>query len=153
MGLWWNHLNLGICKCAVSAPPSLHPSFLSPVKSQHPAKIIVCALELLWLQNSMHINMLHLVAGKNTINLISVLTTWWCPCVQSSLVLDVLDDSNKDFICPLYTKQSPINCTHLTVIICKCLHNMSLRPAPFSCLLPPPTQGAIMIKFSEDNLS
>ena len=28
----------------------------------------------------------HLTA-KNIINLISVLTIWWCPCVQSSLVL------------------------------------------------------------------
>ena len=27
------------------------------------------------------------LASKNIINLISVLTTWWCPCVESSLVL------------------------------------------------------------------
>ena len=27
------------------------------------------------------------LAGKNIINLISVLTIWWCPCVESSLVL------------------------------------------------------------------
>ena len=27
------------------------------------------------------------LAAKNIINLISVLTIWWCPCVQSSLVL------------------------------------------------------------------
>ena len=27
------------------------------------------------------------VAAKNIINLISVLTIWWCPCVESSLVL------------------------------------------------------------------
>ena len=27
------------------------------------------------------------LAAKNTINLISVLTIWWCPCVESSLVL------------------------------------------------------------------
>ena len=26
-------------------------------------------------------------AAKNTINLISVLTIWWCPCVESSFVL------------------------------------------------------------------
>ena len=31
------------------------------------------------------------LAAKNIINLISVLTIWWCPCVQSSLVL--LDES------------------------------------------------------------
>ena len=28
-----------------------------------------------------------LLAAKNIINLISVLTIWWCPCVESSLVL------------------------------------------------------------------
>ena len=27
------------------------------------------------------------LAAKNIINLISVLTIWWCPCVESSLVL------------------------------------------------------------------
>ena len=27
------------------------------------------------------------LAAKNKINLISVLTIWWCPCVESSLVL------------------------------------------------------------------
>ena len=27
------------------------------------------------------------LAAKNMINLISVLTIWWCPCVESSLVL------------------------------------------------------------------
>ena len=27
------------------------------------------------------------LAAKNTINFISVLTIWWCPCVESSLVL------------------------------------------------------------------
>ena len=27
------------------------------------------------------------LAAKNIINLISVLTTWWCPCVESSFVL------------------------------------------------------------------
>ena len=27
------------------------------------------------------------LAAKNIINLISVLTSWWCPCVESSLVL------------------------------------------------------------------
>jgi len=27
------------------------------------------------------------LVAKNIINLISVLTTWWCPCVESSLVL------------------------------------------------------------------
>ena len=27
------------------------------------------------------------LAAKNVINLISVLTIWWCPCVESSLVL------------------------------------------------------------------
>ena len=27
------------------------------------------------------------LAAKNTINLISVLTIWWCPCVEPSLVL------------------------------------------------------------------
>ena len=27
------------------------------------------------------------LAAKNIINLMSVLTVWWCPCVQSSLVL------------------------------------------------------------------
>ena len=27
------------------------------------------------------------LAAKNTISLISVLTIWWCPCVESSLVL------------------------------------------------------------------
>ena len=27
------------------------------------------------------------LAAKNIINLISVLTIWWCPCIQSSLVL------------------------------------------------------------------
>ena len=27
------------------------------------------------------------LAAKNIINLILVLTTWWCPCVESSLVL------------------------------------------------------------------
>ena len=27
------------------------------------------------------------LAGKNIISLISVLTIWWCPCVESSLVL------------------------------------------------------------------
>ena len=28
------------------------------------------------------------MAAKNIINLISVLTIWWCPCVESSLVLE-----------------------------------------------------------------
>ena len=28
------------------------------------------------------------LAEKNTISLISVLTIWWCPCVESSLVLE-----------------------------------------------------------------
>lgn len=31
-----------ICECTLSVPPSLHPSFLSPVKYQQPGKIIVC---------------------------------------------------------------------------------------------------------------
>ena len=33
------------------------------------------------------IELLHLWLQKNIINLISVLTIWWCPCVECSLVL------------------------------------------------------------------
>ena len=31
------------------------------------------------------------LAAKNIINLISVLTIWWCPCVESSLLLYLLE--------------------------------------------------------------
>jgi len=39
------------------------------------------------------------LAAKNIISLISVLTIWWCPCVQSSLVL--LEESLLWLVCSL----------------------------------------------------
>ena len=42
------------------------------------------------------------LAAKNIINLISVLTIWWCPCVESSLVL--LEEDVCYDLCILLTK-------------------------------------------------
>ena len=42
------------------------------------------------------------LAAKNIINLISVLTIWWCPCVESSLVL--LEEGVCDAQCIFFAK-------------------------------------------------
>ena len=42
------------------------------------------------------------LAAKNIINLISVLTIWWCPCVESSLVF--LEESVGYDQCILFAK-------------------------------------------------
>ena len=50
-----------------------------------------------------------LLAAKNVINLISVLTIWWCPCVESSLAL--LEESVCYVLCVLLTKLfQPLPC-------------------------------------------
>ena len=46
------------------------------------------------------------LAAKNIINLISVLTIWWCPCVESSLLL--LEDSVCYDQCVLLEKLSSL---------------------------------------------
>ena len=47
-------------------------------------------------------------AAKNIINLILVLTIWWCPCIESSLVL--LEKGVCSDQCVLLTKLYPLSC-------------------------------------------
>ena len=49
------------------------------------------------------------LAAKNIINLILVLTLWWCPCVESSLVLleeGVCDDQCVPLVSLIFLKRS-----------------------------------------------
>lgn len=58
--IWVSHLRIHFLGSVL-----LHLSFLGSVKSQQPVKIIVtCALQLLWLQNSLSINTLQLATWK-----------------------------------------------------------------------------------------
>ena len=55
------------------------------------------------------------LAAKNIINLISVLTIWWCPCIQSSLVL--LEEA----VCYDHPSQNSVLACVLLHFVAKCL--------------------------------
>ena len=69
------------------------------------------------------------LAAKNIINLISVLTVWWCPCVESSLVL--LEDSVCYDQCVLLT-----NCVSFGLAsFCTPRSNLPITPVSLDFLL------------------
>ena len=79
------------------------------------------------------------LAAKNIINLISILTIWWCACVESSLVLlgppSVRSLLFLSFIVPILAWDVPFSSVQLSnwVVLCPTLWD------PMNCSMPGPS--------------